>query len=59
MEPKRGVYEYDKRRINATDMDALRHQQGYLNRTKTNEYIRGKMDARDMTLDDITRKQLI
>jgi hypothetical protein len=26
---------------------------------KTNEYIRGKMDAQDMTLDDITRKQLI
>jgi len=26
---------------------------------KTNEYIRGKMDAQDMILDDITRKQLI
>jgi hypothetical protein len=26
---------------------------------KTNEYIRGKMDALDMILDDITRKQLI
>jgi hypothetical protein len=26
---------------------------------KTDDYIRGKMDARDMKLDDITRKQLI
>jgi len=26
---------------------------------KTNEYIRGKMDAQDMILDDITQKQLI
>jgi len=26
---------------------------------KTNEYIRGKMDAQDMILDDITWKQLI
>jgi hypothetical protein len=26
---------------------------------KTNEYIRGKMDAQNMILDDITRKQLI
>jgi len=26
---------------------------------KTNEYIRGKMDAQDIILDDITRKQLI
>ena len=26
---------------------------------KTNEYIRGKMDAQDMILDDITPKQLI
>ena len=26
---------------------------------KTNEYIRGKMDAQDVILDDVTRKQLI
>jgi hypothetical protein len=26
---------------------------------KTNEYITGKMDAQDMILDDINRKQLI
>jgi len=26
---------------------------------KTSEYIRGKMDAQDMILDDMTRKQLI
>jgi hypothetical protein len=26
---------------------------------KTNEYIRGKMDAQDIILDNITRKQLI
>jgi hypothetical protein len=26
---------------------------------KMNEYIRGKMDAQDMILDDITRKQLL
>jgi hypothetical protein len=26
---------------------------------KSNEYIRGKIDAQDMILDDITRKQLI
>jgi hypothetical protein len=26
---------------------------------KSNEYIRGKMDAQDMLLNDITRKQLI
>ena len=26
---------------------------------KTNEYIRGKMNAQDMILDDITQKQLI
>jgi hypothetical protein len=26
---------------------------------KTNEYARGKMDAQDMVLDDITRKKLI
>jgi hypothetical protein len=41
-------------------MDALRRSAriSKLDR-KTNEYIRGKTDAQDMTLDDITRKQLI
>ena len=41
-------------------MDALRRsvRTSKLDR-KTNEYIRGKMDAQDMILDDITRKQLI
>jgi hypothetical protein len=40
-------------------MDALRQSAriSKLNR-KTNEYIKGKMDAQDMILDDITRKQL-
>jgi hypothetical protein len=41
-------------------MDALRGSAriSKLDR-KTNEYIRGKMDTKDMILDDITRKQLI
>ena len=41
-------------------MDALRQLPSIskLDR-KMNEYIRGKMDAQDMILDDITRKQLI
>ena len=54
------LYEDDRMRINSTKMDALRRSAriSKLDR-KTNEYIRGKMDARDMILDDITRKQLI
>jgi hypothetical protein len=54
------LYEDDRRRINATEMDALRRSAwiSKLDR-KTKEYIRGKMDAQDMILDDITRKQLI
>ena len=54
------LYEDDRRRINAPEMDALRRSAriSKLDR-KTNEYIRGKMDAQDMILDDITRKQLI
>jgi len=50
----------DRRKINATGMDALRRSArvSKLDR-KTNEYIRRKMDAQDMILDDITRKQLI
>jgi hypothetical protein len=41
-------------------MDALRRSAriSKLDR-KTNEYIRGKMDAQDMILDDITWKQLV
>jgi hypothetical protein len=54
------LYEDDRRTINATEMDALRRSAtiSKLDR-KTNEYMSGKMDAQDMILDDITRKQLI
>jgi hypothetical protein len=54
------LYEDDRRRINATEMDALRPSAriSKLDR-KTNGYIRGKMDAQDMILNDKTRKQLI
>jgi hypothetical protein len=54
------LYGDDRRRINATEMDLLRRSAriSKLDR-KTNEYIREKMDAQDMLLDDITRKQLI
>ena len=53
------LHEDDKRRINATEMDALRQSPSIskLDR-KMNEYIRGKMDAQDMIFDDITRKQV-
>jgi hypothetical protein len=52
--------EDDRRRIDATEMDALRGsaRNSKLDR-KMNEYIRGKMDVQDVILDDITRKQLI
>jgi hypothetical protein len=54
------LYEDDRRGINAPEMDTLRRSAkiSKLDR-KTNEYIRGKMDAQDMILGDITRKQLI
>ena len=54
------LYEDDRGRIDATEMDALRRSAriSKLDR-KTYEYIRGKMDAQDMILDDITLKQLI
>jgi hypothetical protein len=54
------LYEDDWRRINATEMDALRQSAriSKLDR-KTNEYIREKMDAPDTILDEITQKQLI
>ena len=53
------LYEDDRRRINATEMDELRRSAriSKLDR-KMNEYIKGKMDAQDI-LDDITRKQII
>jgi hypothetical protein len=54
------LYKEDRRRIKATEMDALRRSATiYKKEKKTNEYIRGKMDAQDMILDDITRIQLI
>jgi len=54
------LYEDDKKRINATEMDALRRSARiYKLDRKTYEYIRGKMDAQDMILDDITWIQLI
>jgi hypothetical protein len=54
------LYEDDRKRINATEMDALRRSAriSKLDR-KTNAYNRGKTDGQDMILDDITRKQLI
>jgi hypothetical protein len=54
------IYEDDRRRINATEMDALRRSAriSKLDR-KTNEYIREKMKAQDMILDDLIQKQLI
>ena len=54
------LYEDDRRRINATEMNALRRSArvSKLDR-KTNEYIREKMKAQDTILDEITRKQLI
>jgi hypothetical protein len=46
--------EDNRRRINAAEMDALRRSAriSKLDR-KTNEYIRGKINAQDMILDDI------
>jgi len=61
MEPKLGsLYEDDRRRINAVEMDALRQSAriSKLDR-KMNEYIREKMDVPDAILDEITQKQLI
>ena len=53
------LYEDDRRRINATEMDTLRQSAriSKLDR-KVNEYIREKMDVSDTILDEITRKQL-
>jgi len=46
------LYEDDMRRINATEMDALR-QSASISKLdgKTNEYIREKMDAPDTILE--------
>ena len=54
------LHEGDRRRINGTEMDALRRSAriSKLDR-KMSEYIREKVDAQDTILDDITRKQLI
>jgi hypothetical protein len=54
------LYEDDRRIINAAEMDALRRSAriSKLDR-KTNENIRGKMDAQNMILDDINWKKLI
>ena len=54
------LYEDDRRRINATEMDALRRsaRTSKLDR-KTKECIREKLNSQDTILDEITRKQLI
>jgi hypothetical protein len=54
------LYEDDRRRIDESEMDELRRSAriSKLDR-KTNVYIKGKMDAQDMILDDITRKKII
>ena len=54
------LYEDDRRRINAPEMNAVRRSAriSKLDR-KTNEYIRGKMYAPDKILNEITRKQII
>jgi hypothetical protein len=55
-----GLYEDDRRRINATEMDALRRSARISKVDRnTTEYITEKMDAPDTILDEITRKQLI
>jgi hypothetical protein len=54
------LFEDDRRRIIATEMDVLRRSAriSELDR-KTNECIREKMDEPDTILDKVTRKQLI
>jgi hypothetical protein len=54
------LYADDRRRISATDMDALRRSAriSKLYR-KSNEYISGKMGSQDTILDYISRKLLI
>jgi hypothetical protein len=48
------LYEDDRGRINATEMDELRRSARISKLDgKTNEYIRGNMDAQDMILDEI------
>jgi len=54
------LYGDDRRRFNATEMDALRRSAriSKLDR-KLNEYIRKKMNKQDTILDEIIRKQHI
>jgi len=54
------LYEDDRRRINAAEMDVLRRSAriSKLDR-KTNGYIGEQMNELDTILDEITRKQLI
>jgi hypothetical protein len=52
------LYEDDRRRINATEMDALRRSATISKRDrKTNEYIREKMDAPDAILNAKNKKK--
>ena len=52
------LYEDDRMRINAAEMDALRRSARiYKLDRETNEYITEKMDAPDTILDEITRKK--
>ena len=52
------LYEDDRRRINATEMDTLRRSARISKQDKkTNEYTREKMKEQDTILDEITRKQ--
>jgi hypothetical protein len=54
------LYEEDRKKINATEMHALRRSAriSKVDR-KMNEFIREKMNPQDTILDEITRKQLI
>ena len=49
------LYEDDRRRINGTEMDAIRlSARIYKVDRKTNEYIREQLDVPDTILDEIT-----
>ena len=54
------LYGDDRRRINGTEVDALRRSAriSELDRNPI-EYIREQTDAQDTVLDDVTRKELI
>jgi hypothetical protein len=54
------LYEDDRRRINASEMDTLRRSARISKQDrKMNEYLREKMDTPDTILDEITQKPLI